>query len=109
MINATKKWIFTKVSSAILIPFLLWFIFNLVGFYDKNFQEVLTFFTTEPSKFLTSILIIIAFFYAALNISEIFEDYISDKKIKNVANKLLYLFAIIIPLLTITVIFNLSL
>ena len=109
MINATKKWIFTKVSSAILIPFLLWFIFNLVGFYDKNFQEVLTFFTTEPSKFLTSILIIIAFFYAALNISEIFEDYISDKKIKNVANKLLYFFAIIIQLLTITVIFNLSL
>ena len=109
MNNATKKWIFTKVSSAILIPFLLWFIFNLVGFYDKNFQEVLTFFTTEPSKFLTSILIIIAFFYAALNISEIFEDYISDKKIKNVANKLLYFFAIIIPLLTITVIFNLSL
>ena len=109
MINATKKWIFTKVSSAILIPFLLWFIFNLVRFYDKNFQEVLTFFTTEPSKFLTSILIIIAFFYAALNISEIFEDYISDKKIKNVANKLLYFFAIIIPLLTITVIFNLSL
>ena len=109
MINATKKWIFTKVSSAILIPFLLWFIFNLVGFYDKNFQEVLTFFTTEPSKFLTSILIIIAFFYAALNISEILEDYISDKKIKNVANKLLYFFAIIIPLLTITVIFNLSL
>ena len=109
MINATKKWIFTKVSSAILIPFLLWFIFNLVGFYDKNFQEVLTFFTTEPSKFLTSILIIIAFFYAALNISEIFEDYISDKKIKNVSNKLLYFFAIIIPLLTITVIFNLSL
>ena len=109
MINATKKWIFTKVSSAILIPFLLWFIFNLVGFYDKNFQEVLTFFTTEPSKFLTSILIIIAFFYTALNISEIFEDYISDKKIKNVANKLLYFFAIIIPLLTITVIFNLSL
>ena len=108
MINATKKWIFTKVSSAILIPFLLWFIFNLVGFYDKNFQEVLTFFTTEPSKFLTSILIIIAFFYAALNISEIFEDYISDKKIKNVANKLLYFFAIIIPLLTVIGIFNLS-
>ena len=108
MINATKKWIFTKVSSAILIPFLLWFIFNLVGFYDKNFQEVLTFFTTEPSKFLTSILIIIAFFYAALNISEIFEDYISDKKIKNVANKLLYFFAIIIPLLTILGIYTLN-
>ena len=68
----------------------------------------MTFFTTEPSKFLTSILIIIAFFYAALNISEIFEDYISDKKIKNVANKLLYFFAIIIPLLTVIGIFNLS-
>ena len=109
MINATKKWIFTKVSSAILIPFLLWFIFNLVGFYDKSFLEVLTFFSTQPSKFLSSILIIIAFFYAALNISEMFEDYISNKKIKNVANKILYFFAIIVPLFTIIVIFNLSL
>ena len=31
--------------------------------------------------------------------TEIHEDYIHDGKIKNVANKILYLFAIIIPLI----------
>ncbi len=109
MVSSTKKWIFLKISSIILIPLLLWFIVNLVAIYDKNFDEILIFFSSQPSKFLTSILMIVAFFYSALSISEIFEDYIQDEKIKNVANKLLYFFAIIIPLLTIIVIFNLNL
>ena len=39
---------------------------------------------------------------------EVFEDYIEDEKIKNVANKMLNIFAIIIPLLTIIGVFNLS-
>ena len=38
--------------------------------------------------------------------SEIFEDYIGDDKIKNVANKILNIFAIIIPILTIIGILN---
>jgi len=38
----------------------------------------------------------------------VFEDYVQDKKIKNAANKALNIFAIIIPLITIIVIFNLK-
>ena len=100
MINATKKWVFLKVSSIILIPLLLWFMINLIYIYDKSFEEVLTFFATQPSKLLVSLLMIVAFFYSALSISEIFEDYIHDQKTKYVASVLLYLFAITIPLLT---------
>ena len=109
MINATKKWIFLKISSAILVPFMLWFSFSLVSYYDKSYDEVLVFFTTQPTKFLFSLFIIFAYFYSALSISEVFEDYIDNEKLKSVANKLLYLFAIITPLLTIFVIFKLSL
>ena len=109
MEKATKKWIFLKVSSVILIPLMLWFVINLVSFYDKSFEEVLIFFTTQPTKFLFSLFMVVAFFYSALSISEIFEDYVQDEKTKYVANILLYLFAIIIPLLTIFVIVNLSL
>ena len=109
MEKATKKWIFLKVSSVILIPLMLWFVINLVSFYDKSFEEVLIFFSTQPTKFLFSLLMVVAFFYSALSISEIFEDYVQDEKTKYVANILLYLFAIIIPLLTIFVIVNLSL
>ena len=42
------------------------------------------------------------------SISEVFEDYIHDEKIKNAANKALNLFAILIPLFTITILFNLN-
>ena len=108
MISATKKWIFLKVSSAILVPLILWFLLNLVSFYDKSYEEVLLFFTSQPSKFIFSLFIIFAYFYSSLSISEVFEDYVESEKLKNVANRLLYLFAIIIPFLTIIVIFNLN-
>ena len=109
MINATKKWIFLKISSAILVPLMIWFLFNLVSFYDKNYDEVLLFFVSQPSKLLFSLFIVFAYFYSALSISEVFEDYIESEKLKNVANKLLYLFAIIIPILTLLLLFKLSL
>ena len=108
MINATKKWIFLKVSSAILIPLMIWFIINLVSIYEKDYVDIVSFFSTQPSKFLTSLLMIVAFFYSSLSISEIFEDYIHDKKIKNIANKMLYTFSIIVPLIIIMVLFNLN-
>jgi succinate dehydrogenase / fumarate reductase membrane anchor subunit len=109
MINATKKWIFFKISSAILVPLMIWFLFNLVSFYDKAYEEVFLFFTSQPTKFLFSLFIIFAYFYSALSISEVFEDYIENEKLKNVANKLLYLFAIIIPISTLLLLYKLSL
>ena len=108
MITATKKWIFLKASSVILIPLMLWFIVNFASIYDKNFDEIMFFLTKESSKFLLSLLMVVAFFFSALSISEIFEDYIHDEKIKNISIKLLYLSAIIIPFLTIIVIYNLN-
>ena len=108
MFNPTKKWLFIKVSSVFLIPLMIWFTILLAGIYDKNTVEIISFLTSQPTKFLLSMLFVIAFFFSALTISEIFEDYVQNKKIKNVANKLLYLFAIIIPVITIVIIYNLS-
>jgi succinate dehydrogenase / fumarate reductase membrane anchor subunit len=105
---STKKWLFTKISSFVLIPFMIWFILNFVSIYENDYQTVFLFFSQKPSKILFSIFIIIAFFFSALTVSEIFEDYIKDQKIKNVANKVLNIFAIVIPLITITGIYNLS-
>ena len=108
MHTSTKKWLFTKFSSLILIPLMVWFILSFVSIYEKNYSDVTLFFTQQPSKILFSMFVIIAFFFSALTISEIFEDYIQDEKIKNVANKSLNIFAIIMPLITILGIFNLS-
>ena len=108
MHTSTKKWLFLKCSSLVLIPLMIWFIINLVSIYDLNYNEISTFLTKQTSKILLSLFIVFAYFFSALTISEIFEDYINDEKIKNVANKLLNIFAIIIPLLTILGIYNLS-
>ena len=87
---------------------MIWFIVNFVSIYDNDYQKVTIFFTQQTTKILFSIFVAIAFFFSALTISEIFEDYIKDQKIKNVANKLLNIFAIVIPLITIVGIYNLS-
>ena len=108
MNSVTKKWMFMKISSVILIPLMVWFIINLVSIFDEDYIEVINFFTTQPSKFLFSLMLVFAYFFSALSISEVFEDYIQDEKIKNAANKALNIFAIIMPLITIIVIFNLN-
>ena len=105
---STKKWLFTKISSLILIPLMIWFLISFVSIYDEGYFEILAFFLHQPSKILFSIFIVLAFFFSALTISEIFEDYLHNDRIKNVANKALYLFAILIPFLTILSIYNIN-
>ena len=108
MNSVTKKWMFMKIGSAILVPLMVWFILNLVSIFDKDYIEVINFLTTQPSKILFSLTLVFAYFFSALSISEVFEDYIQDEKIKNAANKVLNIFAIIMPLTTIIVILNLN-
>ena len=107
MIIATKKWIFLKISGALLIPLMLWFTLNLIAIYDKGYLDLINFFTNSSSKFLFSLFIIDAYFFSALSISEVFEDYIKKDQIKNVANKLLFASAVVIPSITIILIVNL--
>ena len=104
MISATRKWIFLKVSGALLVPLMIWFILNLTVIYDEEYLKLIDFFTKPFSKFLFSIFIINAYFFSALSISEVFEDYITNGKIKNVANMLLYISAVVIPVITIILI-----
>ena len=108
MNNVTKKWLLMRISSVVLIPLMTWFILNLVSVFNKDYVDIVNFFSNQPSKILVSLLLVFAYFFSALSISEVFEDYIQDEKIKNVANKLLNIFAIIIPLVTILGIINLT-
>ena len=109
MNHSTKKWIVLKISSVVLIPLMLWFVLNFISIYDKSFIEIIRFFSNTTSKFLFSFFIIFGFIFSALSISEVFEDYIGENNLKNVANRLLYLSAIIIPFFTIILLFNLDL
>jgi|TARA_B110000967_G_C18620127_1_gene428415 succinate dehydrogenase / fumarate reductase membrane anchor subunit len=101
MHHSTKKWLSMKLSSVILIPLMFWFIVNLASIYDEEYVELISFFSNPTSKILYSLFVISAFSFFSLTISEVFEDYIKNEKIKNVATKILYIFAIVIPLVTI--------
>ena len=107
MNRSTKKWLFIKLSSLFLIPFMAWFIINFVSILNNDYNNLLTFLSVQPSKILFSIFVFLSFFFYSLTISEIFEDYMSNEKIKNVANKLVYIFAILLSLGTIITIYNL--
>jgi succinate dehydrogenase / fumarate reductase membrane anchor subunit len=87
---------------------MFWFIINLVSIYDKEYIELISFFSKTYSKILYSLFVIAAFSFFSLTISEVFEDYIKDEKTKNVATKMLYMFAIVISLITILSIFKLN-
>ena len=108
MHHSTKKWLAIKFSSIILIPLMFWFIINLTSIYDENYSEIVNFFSKTSSKALYSLFLIAAFSFFSLTISEVFEDYIKNEKIKNVATKMLYVFAIVMPLITISSILSLN-
>ena len=94
--NATRKWIFHRVSAVILVPLFSWFYFSLISLSEKNYQEAVYFFENPLFKILIIALFFIGFFHAKISLNEIFEDYIHNKKIKDVANILALILSIII-------------
>ena len=97
----TRKWILHRVSALILAPLFVWFYFSLISLSTKNYLEATYFFNNPLFKILAIMLFFVGFFHAKISLNEIFEDYIHDVKIKNVANLLALLLSIIIPLITI--------
>ena len=107
MISATRKWILLKVSSLLMVPFMIWFMINFVSMYDRNYQNIVEFFSPQSSTIFFSIFIIITFFNSALNLSEVFEDYIDNKKTRKFANMMVYLSSLIITTITIIILIKL--
>jgi hypothetical protein len=64
MIKATKKWLFLKISSLVMVPLMLWFLLNFVSLFDSNYGEVLAFLSSQPSKLFFSLFLVFMFFYS---------------------------------------------
>ena len=97
--NETRKWILHRVSAIILAPLYVWLFFSLISLSTKNYSEAIYFFENQLFGILTIIVFFVGFFHAKISLSEIFEDYIHNKKIKNVANKSILILSIIIPVI----------
>jgi len=101
LMKASRKWIFQRVSALITAPLIVWFLLSLISLSTSDYNSVVIFFSKPLFLSLTIILLIAGFFHAKIGLSEIFEDYIQDEKIKNVANLLSFLLSIIVPSITI--------
>ena len=99
--KAPRKWILQRGSALIAAPLIIWFLISLISLSTKNYNSVVNFFSKPLYLFLIIILLIIGFFHVKIGLDEIFEDYIHDEKIKNIANLLTFLMSIIIPSITI--------
>ena len=95
----TRKWIYHRISAIILVPLYVWLFFSIISLSTNNYSEAIHFFTNPLFKILTIIVFFVGFFHARISLSEIFEDYINDKKIKDVANILTLILSIIIPVI----------
>ena len=102
--NETRKWILHRISAIILAPLYVWLYFSLILLSTKNYSESVYFFENPLFGILTIIVFFVGFFHAKISLGEIFEDYIHNKKIKNVANLLVTILSIIIPV-TILILF----
>jgi len=98
--NETRKWILHRISAIILVPIYVWLYFSLISLSTENYSEAIYFFKNPLFKILTIIVFFVGFFHAKISLNEIFEDYIHDEKIKNVANLLTLLLSIIVSLIT---------
>ena len=97
--NETRKWIIHRVSAVILAPLFAWFYFSLILLSEENYQEAINFFENPLFKTLTIALFFVGFFHAKISLNEIFDDYIHDKKIKDVANILSLILSIVVPVI----------
>jgi len=98
--NGTRKWILHRISAIILAPLFVWLYFSLILLSTKNYAEANYFFKNPLFEILTIILFFVGFFHAKISLNEIFEDYIHNQKIKDVANILTLILSIIIPVIT---------
>jgi len=99
--NASRKWILQRISALLVAPLIVWFCVSLISLSTSSYEEVMNFFGNPMFSWLTIILLVAGFFHAKIGLNEIFEDYIENEKIKNVANLLAFLLSIIVPLITI--------
>ena len=97
--NETRKWILHRISAIVLAPLYVWLYFSLISLSTKNYSEAIYFFKNPLFAILTILVFFVGFFHAKISLNEIFEDYIHNQKIKDVANILVLISSIIIPVL----------
>jgi len=98
MNKVVSKWLMQRIAAVLLIPLLLWFLFNFDNLMMNSYSQSVMFLSNKIHAFILSLIFILAFFHLRIGMGEIFEDYIHDEKVKKVATFLILLISLTIPI-----------
>ena len=96
--HALNKWIIQRISAVVLIPLLLFFLYSLVNLVNQDYTGALDAFDNYLSIIVFTLFLIFSGLHLKLGLNEIIEDYIQDESIKTTLNKVIILYAAVLPI-----------
>ena len=109
MNNIVSQWLMQRIAAVLLLPLLIWFLFNYDDLMTLSYSDAINFFNNKVNTVFLSLIFILAFFHMRIGMGEIFEDYIHNAAIKKAASVFILLISIIIPLVAVTAMIILTL
>ena len=81
--ESTTHWISQRVTSILLIPLSILFVFNFVRVIDKPFAEVILTFQHPFNNLVAVLFLLISLWHYRQGIEVVAEDYVHDLRIRN--------------------------
>ena len=81
--ESTTHWISQRVTSILLIPLSILFVFNFVRVIDKPFAEVILTFQHPFNNLVAVLFLLISLWHYRQGIEVVAEDYVHDFRIRN--------------------------
>ena len=102
MNHVVSKWLIQRIAAVLLMPLLLWFLLNFDNLMYLNYSQAVMFLKNKINLLILSLIFLLAFLHLKIGMGEIFEDYLHNTKINKLANFLILLISIIIPVAAIS-------
>ena len=83
MLHGKKHWLYHRFSAILLLPLIIWILYSLSLVPEISHDNMILWISNTTNFTLLFILIIISAHHFQLGIQVIFEDYISNKKIRD--------------------------
>lgn len=108
--KGAHHWWLQRITSLALIPLTFWFVFSVISITGADHKTVVAEISLPLNAILIILLIVVAFYHAALGMQVVFEDYVSTIKIRNVCiavtRLLLLLLAIVAIVAVVSIVFG---
>lgn len=107
--HGAHHWILLRVTSLVLVPLSIWFVYQLISLSHQDHATVVEFFKTPLNAVLMSLFIAFSFHHGAYGLREVVEDYVHNKFKKNLTLLIINSAAFVITLLTVMAIIKMHL